>query len=303
MNERKSDKTYSAIGTIGFHLVLLLLLLIVGLTSTPQEEEGILVNFGDSSTGMGFTEPVRSAPAATPPAATQPTPTAPPAASVPESAKEVTTTQDYERTAALAAAEKARQEAERKALEEERRRVAEAERLRKIEEDRRRAEEAAEQQRLAEEQRQREARERQAEAIKSAASQAFSKSDGAGASEGVAGGTGNQGHLSGDPNSSSREGSGLGSSGNSFDLSGRSLSGSLPRPEYGIQEEGVVVVQITVDKNGTVTDAQPILRGTTTQNSYLWRVAKEAALKAKFNRSATAPAYQKGTITYHFVLN
>lgn len=305
MDERKSDKTWSTIGTIIFHLGLLVLLFILGLRSIPQEEEGILVNFGDSPTGLGPSEPVRNMPASpvTTPPVSQPKASTPPPVTTPEPAKEKTVTQDFEKTAALAAAEKAKKEAEKKKLEDERKQREEVERLRKIEEDKRRAEEEAEKQRLAEEQRQREARQRQADAIRNATSQAFSKSDGSGTSEGETKGEGNQGYTSGDPNSKNREGSGLGSSGNSFDLSGRTLSGSLPRPDYGIQEEGIVVVQITVDKNGAVTDAQPILRGTTTQNSYLWRVAKEAALKAKFNRSANAPAYQKGTITYRFVLN
>ena len=305
MDERKSDKAWSTIGTIIFHLGLLVILLIIGLTTIPKEEEGILVNFGDSPTGMGPSEPVRnmpSSPVTTPPIS-QPKVTSPPPSTTPQPAKEKTVTQDFEKSAAIAAADKAKKDAEKKKLEEDRKQRQEIEKIRKLEEERRVAEETAERQRLAEEKRQQEARQQQANAIRNATSQAFSKSDGAGTSEGETKGTGNQGYTSGDPNSKNRDGSGLGSSGNSFDLSGRTLSGSLPRPDYGIQEEGVVVVEITVDKNGVVTDAQPILRGTTTQNSYLWRVAKEAALKAKFNRSASASAYQKGTITYHFVLN
>lgn len=113
--------------------------------------------------------------------------------------------------------------------------------------------------------------------------------DGSGSGGGTGGGSGT-GH-----------GTGIGS-GISLSLAGRSVE-YLQKPEYNIKEEGVVVVEITVDKNGNVTNATPILKGTTTQNAYLWRVAKEAALKAKFNSDSKAAAFQKGTIRYHFELN
>jgi colicin import membrane protein len=132
---------------------------------------------------------------------------------------------------------------------------------------------------------------------------AFSKSDGSGSSQGENEGEGNQGKLSGEAGAGHYEGTGKGDSGSGFDLSGRSLEGALPKPEYNIQEEGIVVVEITVDRNGNVVSAEPILRGTTTQNSYLWKVARQAALKARFNSDSDASAYQKGTITYHFNLN
>jgi TonB family protein len=304
MVEKKSDKTFGAVGTVLFHLALLVLLFVMGIKSIPMEEEGILVNFGDSPTGSGPSEPSRnmpSAPETTPPTA-QPIPAStPPSAAEPVKQRNIT--QDYEKTAAMTAEEKARQAAEKKRLAEVQKEYEEAQRQKRIEEEKRVAAEEAERQRLAEEQRKKEEMQRQAEAIRNATSQAFSKSNGTGTSEGETQGTGNQGYVSGDPSSDSRTGTGLGSSGNSFSLAGRSLSGTLPRPEYNLQEDGVVVVEITVDKNGAVTDAQPILKGTTTQNSYLWQKAKEAALKARFNSSASAPAYQKGTITYRFVLN
>lgn len=63
------------------------------------------------------------------------------------------------------------------------------------------------------------------------------------------------------------------------------------------------MVEITVDRNGNVVAAVPILRGSTTQNNYLQSKAVEAAKKAKFNADKNTSAYQKGTITYHFVLD
>ena len=109
----------------------------------------------------------------------------------------------------------------------------------------------------------------------------------------------------GDPNSNNYgqggRGSGNQGSGPSFSLAGRTAS-SLPKPKYPGNEEGVVVVKITVDKNGTVTAAEPGVRGTTIMEQQFWTEAKQAALKAKFNTDNNAQSVQQGTITYRFVL-
>ena len=83
-------------------------------------------------------------------------------------------------------------------------------------------------------------------------------------------------------------------------VQGRSVLGSLPKPAYKAQAEGVVVVQVKVDQYGTVTEAIPGAEGTTVENKTLWNAARSAALKAHFNQSASAPALQTGTITYIF---
>lgn len=85
-------------------------------------------------------------------------------------------------------------------------------------------------------------------------------------------------------------------------LEGRSVMGNLPLPEYSVAKSGTVVVRIHVDQYGNVTNALPGVKGTTVQDARLWEAAKEAALKAKFNLSASAPAVQEGTITYIFTL-
>lgn len=87
----------------------------------------------------------------------------------------------------------------------------------------------------------------------------------------------------------------------SFSLSGRTPV-ALPKPEYNIQREGIVVVEVTLDNNGNVTNAVPGVRGSTTINDYLMNSARNAALKAKFNAKHDGPRFQKGTITYHFKL-
>jgi TonB family protein len=77
----------------------------------------------------------------------------------------------------------------------------------------------------------------------------------------------------------------------------------LPKPYYPGNEEGIVVVQVTVDKNGIVTKAEPGAKGSNTANPELVAAAKKAAMQAKFNADANAPAFQVGTITYRFVLD
>ncbi len=83
-------------------------------------------------------------------------------------------------------------------------------------------------------------------------------------------------------------------------VAGRSVNGTLPRPSYGVQADGKVVVKIWVDQYGNVTKAQAGVEGTTATDKTLWQAAYKAALGAHFNMDATAPALQEGTITYIF---
>jgi len=62
-----------------------------------------------------------------------------------------------------------------------------------------------------------------------------------------------------------------------------------------------VVVKITVDRSGKVTQAEPGQRGSTTMNPDLLDAARRAALQAKFNVDNNAAAFQTGTITYRFI--
>lgn len=323
------------IGTIVVHTIVLILLLLFGFfTPLPLPgEEGILVNFGNSSQGAGPREPApsRKTPApvvkeekktVTPPATT-PTPP-PPAAKQPEAKKELLT-QDYEKTVALEAAKKKKEAEEKRQQEQENKRKqeeldkqrqkeleaqrqAELERQRKEELERKRLAEEAERKRKEEEERKRiEAEQQKIAEINSRVSNAFGaggagSSDSKSTGEGVTFPGGNQGSPNGSANSTNYgEGGGQGN-GISFSLAGRSAK-SLPKPTYPGNEEGVVVVQVTVDKYGKVTTAEPGARGSTTYNAQLLNAAKQAALKAKFNLDESAPAFQQGTITYRFVLD
>jgi len=349
--EQNKEHKKGLIGTIIFHVIILLLLVFLGFfTPLPLPgEEGILVNFGDSENGFGDTEPSPARRRPQPAEATQqekPQPqqeeTAPPVTTSPplpktttpksEPAKEVAMTQDYEETAAIDAAEEKKREEEKKRqqqIEEERRKQQEEEdRLRKEEEDRIRQEQAeierkkreeadriAKQKALEEAARKKqEEDQRKINEINSRTKGAFSNSgsvsggtgSGQGESQGVTFPGGNQGTPKGDPNARNygQGGSGSGDQGSgvSFSLSGRSAI-SMPKPRYPGNDAGLVVVKVTVDKNGKVTGAEPGARGTTIMDQVFWNEAKQAALKAKFNVSDSAPAFQQGTITYRFVLD
>jgi len=85
----------------------------------------------------------------------------------------------------------------------------------------------------------------------------------------------------------------------SFNISGRSIgSGGLPKPAYIGREEGSIVVNITVDPNGNVINAE-IGRGTNIADTNMRKSALEAVKKAKFNRINGADN-QSGTITYSY---
>lgn len=118
-------------------------------------------------------------------------------------------------------------------------------------------------------------------------------------SDGTGQGAGNQGNLAGDP-AGSHDGTGLGTSGGSADLSGRSLTSSLPRPDYNAREQGRVIVEISVNQEGKVTSAIYRSIGSTTQNSTLVDAALRAARQARFNVDSNAPLSQQGIITYNF---
>lgn len=85
-------------------------------------------------------------------------------------------------------------------------------------------------------------------------------------------------------------------------VEGRSVNGSIAKPEYSVQEEGTVVVTIWVDNYGNVKKAVPGAAGTTVNNATLWAAARTAAMSTHFNMDSKAPALQKGTITYKFKL-
>ena len=120
--------------------------------------------------------------------------------------------------------------------------------------------------------------------------------------EGVASGEGNQGVETGSPGARNYgPGGGIGDGGPSYRLGDRRVQ-SLPLPRYDNLSEGIIVVEISVDREGNVTKAVAGVKGSTTLDEYLLMESSDAAMKAKFDSNDSAPLLQKGTITYNFKL-
>jgi len=288
--------------TIILHLILLIVLLRFGFfTPLPlPAEKGILIDFGVTDQGMGQNEPTpkEAAPVQIPseskPSIPKPKPT--PLAK----ATEQIVTQDIEKTAAIE--EQRKQDAikrQKQQLEDKRKRDS----LQEINEER-----IAELNRLAEIRRQDSLRKAEENAriaqINSRAKNVFGTSgqgtDNSSTGEGATYKPGNQGSPDGTPGVK-QYGKG-GGEGVSYSLSGRSAQ-SLPKPNYPGNEEGVVVVEINVDKYGKVTKALSGVKGSTSLNPGLVEAARKAALSTSVNQKKDAPEFQTGTITYHFVLD
>lgn len=262
--KREKFDIFSVLWTILLHGVAIVLLLVLHLNKpVAQAESGVPVmlgNMGNLDTDYEFTE-VNSMPAPAP--AAVPVPVAPQA--------EPAITQNLEETVAIESGEKEKPV-----------KPADTPKQPTPEEIR------AEQERQA------------AEAAQNLMANAFGRSSSMQASAP----TENNSDVQGTPGSTegnSTQGKPSGSAGyGTWDLGGRDMVGELPRPTYGIQEEGRVVVTITVDPEGNVIDTR-INSRTNTTNLQLRNAAVEAARRTKFNKS-DSDNNQSGTITYYFKL-
>ena len=122
-----------------------------------------------------------------------------------------------------------------------------------------------------------------------------------GGSEGITGQSGDQGNPNGLAGVKKYDGQGGKGNGPGYDLGGRGAK-TLQRPPKEFPEEGHIVVEIWVDREGNVIRTA-IGKGTDITNSEMRRTAMEAARRSKFVPDPTAPEEQKGTITYTFVQN
>ena len=127
-------------------------------------------------------------------------------------------------------------------------------------------------------------------------------SDGKSKGEGDAAVDGVKGDKDGEPISSKYYGNTGSGTGGNYNLAGRKAL-STPKKQPDCQEEGVVVVRITVAKNGKVVSAIPGVKGSTNTAPCLLKPAKEAALSTIWNSDGAAPEIQTGTIIYKFSLS
>jgi TonB family protein len=130
-----------------------------------------------------------------------------------------------------------------------------------------------------------------------------------GSSQGIYKGKGNQGNPEGTPGAGNYgEGTGTGAGTGLGIQVGGGLENrrilALPKPEFRVQRQGKVVVEITVNRDGKVISATPGIKGTDIADADLWAAAKKAALESKFDVKTDAQPFQTqtGTITYHFKL-
>lgn len=281
------------VGSWLFLVVLLLVLLFCSLSRViPDTEEGLAVSLGvDEVGGEGFFEPTPASEVEEVAAAAAETPVSEPVAG-----NEDLMTQDIEESYQAPEVKK-KKEKTKEEIERERRLA---------EEKRQREKELKEKKRLeAEAKAKREAEERMAQEIRNRAKNAFG-GNGAGGlgnadnstGNGGGGSTGSAGNVNGDVNNSGTSGSAKSGNGVSWSLGGRSLVGQLSKPQCRMTEEGEIVMQITVDKDGNVISAEPV-RGTKIVDQSMREAARKAAMKAKFNPNPKGNN-QTGTITYKF---
>ncbi|MDR0415052.1 MAG: TonB family protein [Prevotellaceae bacterium] len=267
----QQDKIKGVIATVIFHGTLLFMLLSWGYRKPfpPPAEQGILISFGDAQTGSGMDEPMGEAAAAPHPQ---------PQAGMEEQG---VLTQDYEDAPAISQKKKTvRRKRERPIRSSDEPPIPQP--------SDRQADNAPQK-----------PAERPREVNRNALFPGRSAASSQGQSSDVA--SGNQGAPEGSPRSSNAIGSGLGEiSGAS--LAGRALSGTLPEPDYRIQQSGRVVVRIKVDQAGNVVEAEARQEGSTLMDATLYDAAVRAARRAKFSPSSGGPLYQSGTITYVFKL-
>ena len=313
-NESKKDKFISLCVTLIVHALVILLLVFLGFRyQAPEEESGVLLMVGEVELSSG-NESLRTEAAdivePTPVPEPEPVAAAEPVPAVPEPAPEQPLiAQNIEDAPDLAAEKKKKEEQARKTEEETRKKKQEQEAKRAAEEARKKAEADARAKAEAEAKAKAEAearakaeaearRKAEEEAKKRAAAQnlvtgAFGKNSGNGNSA-----NGAQGSQNGNsPTGASRGNAGYGE----YDLGGRGLQGSLPRPVFNINANGIVKVKITVNANGQVIAAEPTV-GTTISNQTVRSAAVEAAKKARFAVKEGA-GNVTGTITYYFDSN
>ena len=265
--EFDKDKLTALIGTIAFHLVIFLILFFTILTTiVPVEQEGFLVNFGTVELSAGLFEPRGNTTTSGQDAVS--VPAVPPVRTTSTRTQQPSNeviTQQTEESITIANQESTGEEQSEKLVNEQ------------------------------EEQRKLEINIQNQVAGAFGIGNADTDSQGSGT---VA--AGNEGSPFG--NSDTGPNTGVGGFGGSFNLSGRTIrGGGLPRPAYTIQEEGTIVVNITVDPKGDVIMAEISLRGTSIGNPAMRSSVLEAAQHAKFN-SITGTNNQSGTITYRFTL-
>ena len=113
---------------------------------------------------------------------------------------------------------------------------------------------------------------------------------------------GDKGKIEGNPYSSSYYNNfGLGGKGKGYGLNGRNLQ-SNGKVVQDCNQEGTVVVRITVNNQGEVIKAEPGVKGSTNTHPCLLEPARKTALLHKWFPDGKAPAEQIGFVVIQFKL-
>ena len=289
----KKNKVTGLVGTLVLHAVLLVLLFLIAISKPKaQEEGGVPVMLGNMEMAQGNADPytltdvdiLDEPQLPTEVSAPEPVPTPPVELEM--------ITQEDEPTVAVPKKETPKPTPKKEAVKKETPKKEPVKPKEKTE-----AEKRAEAERLAAEKKAAEEK-AAAEAAAKRIAGAFGKGTQMGSKGNADSGNGIQGSPTG--NAAEGQTTGVGGYG-TFDLNGRSLGpGGLPRPVYNVQEEGRVVVTITVNPAGQVIQTS-INKRTNTVNAALRKAAEDAARKARFN-AVGGVNNQTGTITYYFKL-
>jgi len=278
----RKDKIKAVIVTILFHLLLLIALVWMALT-TPlplPEEEGVEVNLGFADMGSGHQQ--RSKPMEQPKPPT-PTPTTPVQEQIEEEIVE-----DISEEAPAIQPKPAEKPKKEKKLEE------------KPKEDKIVEEKPVEEQEVKEIVKEAEPEPEPEPVVDPRLMYTGKKNKSGDSQEGNDKVAGDKGKVTGDPNSLGYDGLGGQGNGVSYSLGNRKAK-SLPKPLYNSDDQGKVVVSIWVNKMGEVTRAVVMQKGTNVTDIKLRDLARKAALKAKFTADVEAAEIQKGSITYNFI--
>lgn len=286
----KHQKNSAKITTI-IVVILILLCFVIGQDyQDPPEEYGVAINFGNSATGSGDVQPNKPVKSEDLKINKQPqNAQSEPIknddakeASATEKVKEDLLTQDSEDAIAIKKAEadkKVKLIAQEKALAEAK---LEADKKAKVEADaKKKAKEAK--------------KKAEIDAIMGGINNSDGQSSG---SEGNDNEPGDKGQLDGKPYAPSYFGEGEGNGGLGYGLNGRGKpTKTKVIPEC--QEEGRVVVEIHVNKEGKVIHAIPGIKGTT-GDACLFEAAKKTALSHKWEADSNAPFKQFGYVIIDF---
>ena len=289
----KKNKVTGLVGTLVLHVVLLILLFLIAISKPEvQEEGGVPVMLGNMEMAQGNADPYTLTDVDILDEPQLPTEvSAPEPVSTPPVESEMITQED-ELTIAVPKKETPKPTPKKEAVKKEAPKKEPVKPKEKTE-----AEKRAEAERLAAEKKAAEEK-AAAEAAAKRIAGAFGKGTQMGSKGNADSGNGIQGSPTG--NAAEGQTTGVGGYG-TFDLNGRSLGpGGLPRPVYNVQEEGRVVVTITVNPAGQVIQTS-INKRTNTVNAALRKAAEDAARKARFN-AVGGVNNQTGTITYYFKL-